>query len=103
MNCINPRFQIISCIGLEMVKTYFKLFLGKIHSKCVSDTGECHIFLTFPFAVTEQIEIFSLLTVFTLLFFYEKPFGKIQISLDRLNHSVSDIISKYFCSWKMAK
>ena len=29
MNCINPRFQMISCIGLELVKTYIKLFLGK--------------------------------------------------------------------------
>ena len=35
MNCINPRMQKISCIGLEMVKTYFKLFYGKFHSKCL--------------------------------------------------------------------
>ena len=44
MNCINPRFQMISCIGLEMVKTYFKLFLGKIHSKCLAYSGEFQIY-----------------------------------------------------------
>ena len=44
MNCINPRFQMILCIRLEMVKTYFKLFLGKNHLKCLSYTGECHIY-----------------------------------------------------------
>ena len=48
MNCMNPRFQMISCIGLEMVKTYFKLFSGKIHSKCLSYTGECHIYIVAP-------------------------------------------------------
>ena len=44
MNCINPRFQMISCIGLKIVKTYFKLFLGKVRSKRLSYTGECHIY-----------------------------------------------------------
>ena len=44
MNCINPRLQMISCISLEMVKKYFKLFLGKVHSKWLSYTGEGHIY-----------------------------------------------------------
>ena len=57
MNCINQRFQLISCIGLEMVKTYFKLFLEKIYSKCLSYTGECHIYVVCPSLNQQQIII----------------------------------------------
>ena len=51
LNCINPRFQMISCIGIEMVKIYFKLFLGKIYSKCLSYTGESHIFIIYMYVM----------------------------------------------------
>ena len=46
----------ISCIGLEMVKTYFKLFLGKNHSKCLSYTGECHIYGTDLFNASVDLD-----------------------------------------------
>ena len=45
MNCINPRAQMISCIGKEMVNTYFKLCFRENHSKCLSYAGECHIYM----------------------------------------------------------
>ena len=35
----------ILSIGLGMVKTYFKLYLGRNHSKCLSYSGECHIYI----------------------------------------------------------
>ena len=34
----------ISCIGFKMVSKYVEVFLGKNHSKCLSYTGECHIY-----------------------------------------------------------
>ena len=35
----------ISCIGLKMVSKYVEVFLGKNHSKCLSYTVECHIYV----------------------------------------------------------
>ena len=47
MNCINSRFQMILCIGLEMVKAYFKLFFGKISLKMSVLYSNLQIILAF--------------------------------------------------------
>ena len=56
MNLNYPRAQLISCIGLKMVSKYVEVFLGKNHSKCLSYTVECHIYIGLHFMVASQAE-----------------------------------------------